>query len=392
MRSWLEKIILENYVDPVDPNIASVDSLAGMDPHTRYLPKKTIEKHDNRLEGKTVSHEFMLPDMKTGYIKLDIFRKSSAAEIREAIRTLKNQGMQQLILDLRYNGGGYLSAAVEIADEFLPQGKLIVFKEGRTPSSYQEFYSENNPMWEGPLIILMNYESASAAEIVAGAIQDYDRGVIVGELSFGKGLVQKKYRFTNEDELLITVSCWNTPSGRNIQRRYKPWEQIAEYNEQAYDLEARVAALDTLPKKSTVGGRLLPEHSGIIPDTTISAGPMPKKEIRKLVDEQGQTLSLFAERYVREHNIKYTLKEFIVNFEVDDATVAAFKKMIAGTDSMLAFKINDPEFDDELKSLLRREIGLARYGPQGYWELDDQLRKAAGVFQESNRLLTRKDK
>ncbi len=380
----VKKIIRTRYVDEVDPNIESVDSLLGLDPHTRYIPKP--ETGENI---KAVSRQFLLPDGKTGYIKLDSFRKSSDAEVSEAIDILKKQGMQQLVLDLRYNSGGYFTSATAIADRFLQPEKLIVYTEGRAISSYAGYYSISYPQWEGPLIILINTDTASASEIVAGALQDHDRAIIVGELSFGKGLVQKSFKFKNGDILRLTTKRWYLPSRRNVQRSYKPWESVGRYSERAYDTEKRMSNLGNKPTALTKGGRVVTHHSGIVPDTTISDERAPEGPVRKLVDQYGNTLNSFAVEYLNEHDIKLSLGDFVKYFKVSDMTLKNFKKVIAGTDSVLAFKIDNPEFDDELRYLLKREIGFVKYGPRGHLALDEQLHKAVGVFSEEKRLLSK---
>ncbi len=156
-----------------------------------------------------------------GYIHLDRFGATSAAEVREAIASLRKEGMKDLILDLEYNGGGYLGAAIDIANEFLLAGDLIVYTEGRT-SPRSVYNAKGGGLFpEGKLVVLVDEYTASAAEIVSGAVQDHDRGVIIGRRTFGKGLVQRPIDLPDGSMIRLTVSHYYTPSGRCIQKPYE---------------------------------------------------------------------------------------------------------------------------------------------------------------------------
>jgi carboxyl-terminal processing protease len=168
----------------------------------------------------------------TGYIKLNNFSSTSLSEIRKAVFKLKNNGMQNLILDLQNNGGGYLKTAVDLSDEMLPGYKKIVSTKGR---KFPEKTYEGNStglIETGKIIILVNESSASASEIVSGAIQDWDRGLIVGRRTFGKGLVQKPIQLPDGTQVRITTSKYYTPSGRCIQKPYKNGSMA--YREEKY--------------------------------------------------------------------------------------------------------------------------------------------------------------
>ncbi|RMF63221.1 MAG: S41 family peptidase [Calditrichaeota bacterium] len=153
-----------------------------------------------------------------GYIKLTHFSRNAGRDIEKAIRKMKKQGLKGLVLDLRSNPGGLLEAAVEVSEQFLPKGKLIVSTEGRANGSVQKYFSEKSPILEDlPLVILVNGLSASASEIVSGAVQDHDRGLIIGSRTFGKGLVQTVIPITGDAALKITTAKYLVPSGRSIQ-------------------------------------------------------------------------------------------------------------------------------------------------------------------------------
>lgn len=208
-----------------------------------------------------------------GYIHLERFGATSGKEVHDAIAKLQEQGMQKLIFDLGVNGGGYLGAAVDVASEFLPGGSLVVYTQGRTGKDSQLRASSNGLFRKGGLAILVDEYTASAAEIVSGAVQDHDRGVIVGRRTFGKGLVQRPVELPDGSMIRLTVSHYYTPSGRCIQKPYVKGEK-EKYNE---DLNTRfthgeLMHLDSIHLDSTKVYTTLEKHrtvyggGGIMPD------------------------------------------------------------------------------------------------------------------------------
>lgn len=175
-----------------------------------------------------------MADKTTGYIKLNRFAASSADEFREALSKLQSQGMKNLILDLQGNGGGYLNVAIDIADEFLGKDKLIVYTEGDKQPRDEAKSSAKGGFEEGKLIVLVDETSASASEILSGAVQDWDRGVIMGRRTFGKGLVQKPIPMPDGSMIRLTVARYYTPTGRSIQKHYENGDQDA-YNHDLID-------------------------------------------------------------------------------------------------------------------------------------------------------------
>lgn len=176
------------------------------------------------IRGKIPVHSLdaaYMADKQTGYIKLNRFAASSADEFREALEKLRQEGMKQLILDLQGNGGGYLNIAIELADEFLGKDKLIVYTEGSRQSREEAKATWRGGFEEGRLVVLVDESSASASEILSGAVQDWDRGVIVGRRTFGKGLVQKPIPLPDGSMMRLTVSRYYTPTGRCIQKPYE---------------------------------------------------------------------------------------------------------------------------------------------------------------------------
>lgn len=208
-----------------------------------------------------------------GFIKLNSFTMPSGNEFGEAAAQLKSQGMKKLIFDLRNNGGGYMSAATDIVDQFLPSGKLIVYTEGRNQPKDPYYSTSRGILEDVELVILINSMSASASEIVAGAIQDNDRGYIMGRRSFGKGLVQDQQELLDGSALRLTISRYYTPTGRCIQ---KPYGEGVDYENDYYNrfesgelMSEDSLKMDESLKFTTPGGRTVYGGGGIYPDTFI---------------------------------------------------------------------------------------------------------------------------
>ena len=169
---------------------------------------------------------------KIGYIRINRFGATTAEEFKKAMKDLQKQGMKDLILDLQGNGGGYLNAAIDLANEFLGQKELIVYTEGRTAQRSEFFAKGNGEFRDGRLIVLVDEYTASASEIVSGAVQDWDRGIIVGRRSFGKGLVQRPIDLPDGSMIRLTIARYYTPAGRCIQ---KPYDSSTDYNKDLID-------------------------------------------------------------------------------------------------------------------------------------------------------------
>lgn len=207
-----------------------------------------------------------------GYIRVSRFAETTPQEFRDAVDKLLNSGMRSLILDLQDNGGGYLNAASEMADMLLPKGALIVYTDGdRVQPAH--FYSQRNAMFEGPLVVLVNQYSASASEIVAGAVQDNDRGVVVGRRTFGKGLVQRPFPFPDGSMIRLTVARYHTPSGRCIQKPYSSGDDrdytldlLNRYKAGEYSNADSIHFNDSLRYRTLINGRPVYGGGGIMPD------------------------------------------------------------------------------------------------------------------------------
>jgi carboxyl-terminal processing protease len=183
----------------------------------------------DRIPIYSVDAAFVIEGTDIGYVSINRFSATTHEELVQALRQLREQGMRKLLLDLRGNPGGFMDQAIRIADEFVPGGHRIVYTRGRLPQFNEDFYSRSGQEFERtPLIVLVNRGSASASEIVSGAIQDLDRGLIVGETTFGKGSVQRQFELPDGSGIRVTVSLYYTPSGRAIQRPYKDKQRYRE--------------------------------------------------------------------------------------------------------------------------------------------------------------------
>lgn len=229
----------------------------------------------DKIPVNTLGAAYMITPT-VGYIELDRFGATSGTEVRDAIRDLQKKGMKALILDLQTNGGGYLGAAFEVANQFLAKGDLVVYTEGRT-SQRQIFTAEGGGLFqEGPLVVLVDETTASAAEIVSGAVQDHDRGTIIGRRTFGKGLVQRPIDLPDGSMIRLTVSHYYTPSGRCIQKPYVKGQK----EEYQHDLDDRykhgeLTCIDSIHLDSTKVYRTLKRErivyggGGIMPDVFV---------------------------------------------------------------------------------------------------------------------------
>jgi carboxyl-terminal processing protease len=329
--------------------------------------EKLIEMDVERDEVNivTVRGVFML-DNQTGYIKLGDFSETSDNEVGAALEKLKSQGMKRLVFDLRDNPGGPLDQAIKIANRFLPRGDMIVYTRGRVQNADQDYRATDDPDFSGPLMVLVNRQSASASEIVSGAIQDHDRGLVVGETTFGKALVQSVYRISEGAGLALTTGRYFTPSGRMIQR---PWDNaFDEYL--TYSLREQTEKREHNPAllKYTDAGRKVYSGGGIEPDKFF-VGPVqgfnPTRFGRSLVARAA--FANFAERYAAEGDTRMSAategrKRLPRGFSVSDDMIADFKTFLT---SELKMKVDDAAFAKDLdfiKAMIHYDIDDALFG------------------------------
>ena len=228
------------------------------------------------IEIHSIATAFMLDDeSKIGFVRLSQFSRTSHEEMRAAIDKLQGEGMRSLIIDLRGNGGGFLDQAILIADEFLPAERLIVYTEDRNGYQEKQYTTGRGRSTEIPLVILVDESSASSSEILAGAVQDNDRGLVIGRRTFGKGLVRSQIPFNDGSAMRLTVARYYTPTGRSIQKPYKSGDVMAyhmdiinRYNNNEFFSADSIHFVDSL-KFTTPAGRTVYGGGGIMPDIFI---------------------------------------------------------------------------------------------------------------------------
>lgn len=255
-----------------------------------------------------------------GFIKISQFSRTTYDEFIEGITSLKEQGMKKLILDLRQNGGGYMDAATRIADEFLDEGKLIVYTEGRTQSRHDIYSTPKGELIDDDVIVLIDEFSASASEILAGAIQDNDRGLILGRRSFGKGLVQQQTVFSDGSALRLTISRYYTPTGRCIQKSYENgledyyFEIQNRFGHGEFVEADSIRFADSL-KYTTPGGNIVYGGGGIMPDIFIPFDTIGTTPYYNQVRNRG-LIYRFSFKYT--DNNRATLNQFTNYREISD--------------------------------------------------------------------------
>jgi len=335
-----------------------------------------------------------MADERTAYIRLRDFSETTGHELRQNLDALKAQGMQRLVLDLRDNPGGPLDQAIRVSNEFLPRGDMIVYTRGRVNNSDQDYHArEESEFTELPLVVIVNRNSASASEIVAGAIQDHDRGLIVGETTFGKALVQSIYRVSHGAGLALTTARYYTPSGRMIQR---PWDgTFDEYLTYSLrDQEPR--AHSPSERKYTDSGREVYSGGGVEPDHRV-AGPLQgfdPSRLGRLLSAR-QEFASFAERFSAVGDTRITGesqgREFVERgFDIDARMIDAFKGHLGGR----GLTVDDDAFNADLefiRAMIHLEIDIAVFdleeARRNLFARDPQAQYAMTLFDQAERFL-----
>jgi len=334
-----------------------------------------------------------------GYVKLDRFSESTAEEFRQKLKQIDATNLSGLILDLRDNPGGLLNQAIDIADFFVPRGEIVVSTKGRADGSARTYRSPSLEKIRVPVVVLINKHSASASEIVAGALQDHDRALIVGETSFGKGLVQSVYTLDNSTGMALTTAKYYTPSGRLIQRDYSG-SSFEYYYLNAADTSAE-AQHET---KHTDSGRAVLGGGGITPDITIPARELTRFEAlltskdvffeyaRRLTSGQVAAASDFQVP-VKSAELPTTgakASSSLAKFEVTDALLDDFKEFLRSR----KIEFTDADIRDDLDFIKRRikqEVFNSTLGLQEGFKVaiqgDTQVLKALEVMPEAKTLM-----
>ena len=317
-----------------------------------------------------------MADKTTGYIKLNRFAASSAEEFREALEKLQKQGMKNLILDLQMNGGGYLNVAIDIADEFLGKDKLIVYTEGSKQPREEAKSTARGNFEDGRLVVLVDETSASASEILSGAVQDWDRGVIVGRRTFGKGLVQKPIPMPDGSMIRLTVSRYYTPTGRSIQKPYTSGDGD-QYNHDLIDRYNRGELMsadsihfpDSMKYNTLSTGRVVYGGGGIMPDIFIPLDTTRYTDYHRNVLASGlinRVAMNYLDRHRADMNKKYPkFAQYKQDFQVNDEILQDLLTLAEGD----KIKFNEEEYNRskplitlQIKALIARDLyDMAEY-------------------------------
>jgi carboxyl-terminal processing protease len=328
-----------------------------------------------------------------GYVRINRFAQTTGAELAKALSTLRSQGMNSLVLDLRSNFGGLLSQAVEVLDEVLPENKRVVYTRGRIASANQDYYtSERAKLVDGPIVVLIDHGTASASEIVAGAIQDLDRGLVAGVNSFGKGLVQNQLRLGDGSKLLLTIAKYYTPSGRLIQR---PYDKFADRNEYAEDAAREDvpsdSALAARPKFKTASGRSVYGGGGIYPDVVLKDGPPLTRPQVDMI--QKRVFFEFSTHYVAGHkDRKWTPQMLGKDFTLAEEDWNRLHQVIVNRKAA----VSDSAWQADRPFMLqqvRAEVAAATLGRTERYKIlvedDPQLLAALDLFPQAASLMSK---
>jgi carboxyl-terminal processing protease len=346
-----------------------------------------------KINVESVTYSGMFGD--AGYVKLSNFSKSTEQELHAALRELEGQGMKTLVLDLRSNPGGLLQAATGVSELFLDKDRLIVYTKGRYAQNNQKYYAGQTRKHTGyPVIVMINGNSASASEIVAGALQDWDAALVVGQTSFGKATVQTVFSLSDSQAVKLTTARYYTPSGRSIHKDEKAAEAdletagapgSAEGDERAElatgerpvhrvkPVDDEAASLDPLPEYHTASGRTVFGGGGITPDVDFE--PQTYAELERRLERDGLFFT-FAVNYSTKHKVPQ-------NFEVNEEILRSFKELLKER----KFQYEEKDFSgsslDYVKKAILREIVAKNFGRKAMYrvllERDPELQRVLDI-------------
>ena len=315
---------------------------------------------------KSVDAFYMLTSS-LGYIKINRFAESTYKEFKKALDKLQEQGATKLALDLRDNPGGFLGIAEQIVDEFLEDDKLILFTKNNKGKVEKSYATKKGDFEEGDIYILINESSASASEIVAGALQDNDKGTIVGRRSYGKGLVQREMSLGDGSAVRLTVSRYYTPTGRSIQRPYDKGNSQEYYNDYYKRLSSgeldhpeNMEFADSL-KFTTPKGKVVYGGGGIIPDIFIPLNTTAQNETLNYIRRRGILSNFVFEELDRDRKVYDGLEaeEFVQNFYIADDVIINFQEYLnLKEETNLTFVA----YHDQIRRMIKSELGAQLYG------------------------------
>jgi carboxyl-terminal processing protease len=328
----------------------------------------------------------------TGYIKISKFASTTDRDFQAAVKKLKAEGMKKLTLDLRDNGGGYLNAATAMADEFLPAGKLIMFTKGVHEPRTDYFSTDSGTFEKGKLSIMINEYSASASEILAGAMQDLDRATIVGRRSFGKGLVQEQFPFSDGSAVNLTVARYYTPSGRSIQKSYKTGienyhNELATRMQKGELFSAKNNMDDSIFQKPskyhTANGRKVYSGGGIMPDVFVPADTMGNTKLLYDLNDN-QLFMAYVLQKMQSSLRKYsTYESFNKGYTVTDDELSHF--IVYATKTLKQLDSDEiRRSKNNIKLYLKANAARFKWGDVAYYKTmnqgDETLKKAVEVL------------
>jgi carboxyl-terminal processing protease len=343
----------------------------------------------DKIPQYSVEAAYMI-DKEIGYVKIRIFNATTYEEFKTALEKLKGQGMQKLVLDLQGNPGGYLNQAIDLSDEFLKAGEKIVFTKGKDKRYDTEAVTtEKGEFEEGDLIVLVNEGSASASEIVSGALQDNDRALIVGRRSFGKGLVQTPFDLNDGSELRLTISRYYTPSGRSIQ---KPYMSDDQYNREVFErykhgefFHADSIKFNDSLKYQTAGGRTVYGGGGIMPDYFVPLDTTQNSVyFNKLFNVNApRELAFNYSQKHKERLEKMGFEKYKEEFQVDDRMLNDLVEL--GSKGKVTPMPKDLQAHKSvISNYLKAEIARRVWGNEGYYpilnENNEILQQAIKMF------------
>ena len=322
----------------------------------------------DKIPTYSIDAAYMMPDKKTGYIKVNRFAETTYDEFKAHLGALKTKGMTQLMIDLRGNPGGYMDRATDMVDELVGGNDVIVYTKGKDRSNNYEVKASKLGIFEkGKIVVLVDEGSASASEIVSGALQDFDRATIVGRRTFGKGLVQAPIQLSDGSELRLTISRYYIPSGRSIQKPY----ELGKSEDYMEDMHKRYASKELFVQDSikanqklkfkTKGGRTVYGGGGVTPDVFVP---------QDTTYYTAYLVEMFAKNIFREYSLNYTVQNtaklqamgfntFLKNFQVDDKMLTDMKAI--GTKNQVKFSERDFQkskafIKTHVKALIARNV------------------------------------